>query len=208
MRLILVRHGETVLNREGRILGHNEEPLTERGRGQAIAVAQALYPETPFTLYASPLSRALETAQIIAQKHQVDITPLEGLKEVDVGELDGMSIQEMRRSYPEFARLWAQDAAATPMPGGESPAHLQQRAWKAVVTILERNPTSTTVAVTHAFTIYTLLCKALGVPLNNFQRFHINVGSTTTLEIAEDKATLISFNDCCHLRSLKPAEGA
>ena len=66
MKLILVRHGETDLNRDGRILGLTDAPLNATGRAQARAVAAPLTAELPFKMYTSPLARALETAQIVA----------------------------------------------------------------------------------------------------------------------------------------------
>ena len=84
MRLILVRHGETQLNRDGRIQGINDDPLNSTGRAQARAVAEPLHRDLPFVLYSSPVARALETARIISGILHVQATPLEGLKEADM----------------------------------------------------------------------------------------------------------------------------
>ena len=88
MKLILVRHGETDLNRDGRILGLTDAPLNATGRSQASAVAAPLSAELPFKMYVSPLARAMETAHIVADALGITPTPLSGLQEADAGELD------------------------------------------------------------------------------------------------------------------------
>ena len=86
MKLILVRHGETNLNRDGRILGLTDASLNATGRAQARAVATPLAVELPFQMYSSPLVRAVETAQIVTDALEVTATPNSGLQEADAGE--------------------------------------------------------------------------------------------------------------------------
>ena len=90
MRLILVRHGETEYNREYRVQGQKDIPLNESGKKQAGLLAQALQHEAVEAIYASPLQRAVETAEAIGRFHQVPIRKLDGLKELDAGEVPVM----------------------------------------------------------------------------------------------------------------------
>ena len=198
MRLILVRHGETSLNSQGRAQGQNDAPLSERGREQVAAVAHALAKETPFSLYSSPLARAKETAQIIANQVQVPVVPIEGLKEVNLGELDGLTPQEWREKHPEFTARWEDNAASVKIPGGESIAQVQRRTWRSVSKILEESH-PTAVIVSHRFAIGTILCRALGIPLRNFRSFPINLGSITVLQVGDKRNALLSFNNFSHL---------
>ena len=202
MKLILVRHGETQMNSDGRIQGHHGVSLNEKGVRQAQHMANALQKERPFTLYSSPIARTLETAQAISQVDEVPIIKLDGLKEVHAGDLEGLTGQEMRQRYPEFMRSWSQDPGSTQMPGGESLAQLQARAWDAVMTMLDSNPQGKAVAVTHNFTILTILCKVLDLPLASFRRFRQDLGSMTILEMDSGSATIVSLNDRCHLSDL------
>ena len=201
LRLILVRHGETQLNKDGLIQGINDSRLTNTGRAQARALAKALSQDVPFDLYTSPLARAVETAQAIAEGLQVPLTPLEGLAEADAGELEGLTGQEMRRRYPDFARRWDQDSGTAQMPGGESLLQVQERAWRAVTDLMEKHPNGTVVAVTHNFTTQTIICKVLDMPLNSSQRLRQDVGSITRLELSEHKGVLVSLNETWHLRT-------
>ena len=93
MRLILARHGETASNRDGLGLGLQDVPLTEKGRHQAEALAEALAGVKIDAVYSSPLRRALDTAQAIASRHGLEVVVDEGLTEMDVGELDGLTLR-------------------------------------------------------------------------------------------------------------------
>ena len=83
--ILLVRHGETEWNRESRFQGHADPPLNELGREQAAELATALAGEELAAVYSSPLKRALETAQAVAEPHGLSAIPVESLREVDVG---------------------------------------------------------------------------------------------------------------------------
>ena len=202
MRLILVRHGETELNREGRILGTTDVSLNATGRAQARAVAEALLADLPLKMYTSPLARALETAKIISDALGVTPTPLSELQELDAGDLDGLAAAEARARYPEFASRWDRDPGTAQMPGGESLLQVQQRAWVAVTRLMDKHPDDTVVAVTHDFTIKTIVCAALEIALRNFRRLRQSVGSITRLDLTPAHGVLVSMNETWHLQSL------
>ena len=206
MRLILIRHGETQLNRDGRVQGRDSEPLNRTGRAQARAVAGALSGDAPFALYASPLTRAMETAQAISDAFQVPCTPLRGLEEIDTGELNGLTGQEMKERFPELMQEWDRNPASVRMPGGESMVEVRQRAWKAVTTLLERHDEQTAVAVSHNFAICTIVCKVLGTPLRHFRRLNQELGAITRLHVGGDWGALVSFNETWHLKSIRPRD--
>ena len=120
MRLILVRHGETDVHLSGLMQGNNGAPLNATGRAQASAVAQALKSELPFAMYTSPVRRALETAGIVSELLDVPAATLPELRELEVGELDGLTGDEMRERYPEYMKDWSKDPATARPPGGET----------------------------------------------------------------------------------------
>ena len=200
MRLILVRHGETEVNRTGRIQGSGAAPLNATGRSQAKAVASGLGPDAPFVLYCSPLNRAVETARAIAES--AGVTPIQhpGLTELDVGEFDGLTGRELRERFPDVMRMWDENAADALMPGGESLSMVQERAWSAVEELSARHELDVVVAVTHNFTIQTILCRLLNIPLNRFRRLNIDLGSITRLELSGDRMRQISVNETWHLK--------
>jgi len=199
LRLILVRHGETALNRDGLIQGVNDHPLTGAGRDQAGAAAKALARDLPFALYASPIARAMETARIIGYSLGVPLKVVDELAEADAGELEGLSGDEMRKRYPDFVERWNLDPGNTPMPGGESLAQVQERAWTAVEGLRAEHTQDTIVAVTHNFTIQTIISSALGIPLDRCRRLKQDVGNLTRLELAAHGNFLVSLNETWHL---------
>ena len=203
--LILVRHGETLLNREGRVQGLSDASLSDLGHAQARAVAKALVPDAPFHLYASPLSRAAQTARPTADALGALPTTVPDLREADVGDLDGLTIAQVRERYPEFMRRWAEDAGEVTMPGGESLGDVRRRAWRAVRDLVARHPDATVVAVTHNFVIQAVLSAALRVPLDNARRVRQQPGCITRLGFAVDRVSLVSSNETWHLRGLVSA---
>ncbi|MFQ5925510.1 MAG: histidine phosphatase family protein [Dehalococcoidia bacterium] len=201
MRLILVRHGETQWNRESRVLGHTEIELNEEGRKQAESVALALKEEKVAAIRSSPLRRAQETAEAIARFHQVGVEADDAFKEMDAGELDGLTYEEMRERYGDFLREWIGDASALRMPGGESLAEVQQRAWQGVEGIIDRHSEGVVIVVSHNFAILCIICRALGLDLSQFRRLRLNVASISTLNFGGRGIQLELFNDTCHLEA-------
>ena len=201
LKLILVRHGETKLNMDGRVQGIGDAPLNENGRGQAQAAARALNWSLPFALYTSPVARALETARIISDSLDVSLEPLDGLQEADAGELEGLTGAEMRLRHPEFMRLWDKDSATAQMPGGESMVDVQERAWRAVGKLVESHRNGSVVVVSHNFTIRSIICRVLNIPLGISRRLTLDLGAITRLDIREDRSWVVSVNENGHLCS-------
>jgi len=210
MRLILVRHGATDWNQQRRVQGLSNLGLNETGKRQAEALAQALKDERVDAIYASPLRRAQETAHAIGRFHQVEVVPLDGLKELDVGEVDGMTYEDMRIHHSEFFTKWMADFTAVRLPGGGTVPELRDQCCAAVKDILEKQRTvagekcgdedKVVVAVTHFFPIMCIICDTLGLALTYFRRFRLDVASMCTLDFNPERTVLVSFNDTCHLR--------
>lgn len=199
MRLILVRHGETAFNRDRRVQGLSDICLTEAGERQARAVAHRLQLEPVDAFYCSPLERALATARVIAAAHNLPIIVEEGLQEMDIGEMEGLTGEEMWAQHPELLRCWAEDPASVRMPGGETLDELQERAWTAVEKILGNHQGQTVVAVSHNFAIQTIVCRALGLSLANFHRLRLDLCGLSIIEFGRRGPALVTYNDTCHL---------
>ena len=202
MDLILVRHGETETNRLGKIQGVSEIPLNVRGIEQAAAAARVLEEEKPFALYASPLRRAVQTADAIVSRTGIGAITEHGLIEMDVGEFEGLTGRQLRERFPEVMQSWDDDAFWTVMPGGESLAMVRERAWKTVTALADVHVDGKVVAVTHNFTIQMILCAALGMPPNNFRRLRVDLGSITRLSVSSERTVQVSVNETGHLRRL------
>ena len=103
--IVLVRHGETDWNRDRRFQGRADQPLNETGRAQARELAESLRDEPVSVLYTSPLRRASETAEILAERLGLEARPLDALLEIDVGTWEGLTIDDVRVRFPEQAAV-------------------------------------------------------------------------------------------------------
>jgi broad specificity phosphatase PhoE len=203
LKLILVRHGETYWNKEGLVQGGDSDiELNDTGLEQARKIAAFLKSEPITAIFSSPLQRAIATAKVIANHHQLPVEIDQGLRELKVGELEGISISNLSTTFSQFLMQWWQDKGVTKLPSGESLVELQQRAWKVIEDMLEKNKTSpehnkdtTAVVVSHYFVTLAIILKALNLPLDYFIKFKVDLGGVSILEFRDYGARLLVFND-------------
>jgi broad specificity phosphatase PhoE len=204
MRLILVRHGETDSNKAGLALGRADIELNETGRWQAQRLAEALQAEAIAAVYSSPSRRALDTARAIAERHDLAVEVDEGLIEMDIGEMEGLTFQQVRERYPQFFQVWLGSGAAyQPMPGGESLLDVQERAWRALERICASGHRETVVVVAHNFVLLTILCRVLGLELAEFRRLRHSVAAVSVLNVHDGQMMVLCLNDTCHLEAAR-----
>jgi broad specificity phosphatase PhoE len=207
MRLILVRHGETPWNVTLQYQGHANVPLNERGREQARRAAARLRGLEVRALYASDIARAWETAEIIGAAIGQTPTPMPELREIDVGQWEGLTPEELYRRFPDHMAEYRRDPARTVRLGGESYAQLQARALMALQRIQESHAQGeVVVAVSHGGTIRALLCHVIGLDLGNFGRMWLDNGSLTELRLGRNGWRLMRLNDAAHVEDMV-AEG-
>jgi broad specificity phosphatase PhoE len=149
--LVLVRHGETDWNRERRFQGHADPPLNETGRDQARALAEALGREKIDAVYTSDLARARETAEILAAPLGADVVVLRDLREIDVGEWQGLTWAEIEERFPEGVRAWRERGYGWEQ--GESYERLGERVVAALRRIAAGHPSQRVLVVGHGGTV-------------------------------------------------------
>jgi broad specificity phosphatase PhoE len=145
--ILLARHGETDWNREGRWQGHADQPLNDLGREQARVLARSLVPEPPQRLYSSDFERARETAEIVGSALGLSVALEPRLREVDVGEWSGLTMDEVRELYPEAARRRSE--GETGWDTGESYEAMGLRVLEALHAIALAHPGERILVVTH-----------------------------------------------------------
>ena len=204
MRLILVRHGETKWNREGRFQGQSQVKLNDRGVEQARQVASALVSWKPTALYSSPLPRTLMTASMISKAVTLPVEPKEGLKEVNLGVLEGITGKMMRTNYAELYASWREDPSDVVFPEGESIRQLQTRAWRTIEEMEDAHPEGTVMAVSHNFAIRAILCACLGLPLSMFHRLRVDLASISVVHFSSGSPQVLTINERCHLDAVQP----
>ena len=204
-RIFLVRHGETDWNQTHRFQGRTDIPLNQKGKNQAHALALTLKDEPLVAIYSSPLLRAIETARLIKEFHPS--TPLfeeGGLTEMDLGEFDGMEAGYCAAHYQDFFETWRSTPGRLRMPGGESLQEVQMRAIDTLERVTELHPSGSTLLLcSHNFVNRTILCHALGFPLDRFREVQQD---TATLNIVYKQGQRLwteLVNDLSHLRKFK-----
>jgi probable phosphoglycerate mutase len=200
-RIILIRHGETEHNRGQITLGQADVPLNALGERQARAIA-ASFVRPPAAIYSSPLARCRTVADAISLATGVAVIEVRALIEMDVGEMEHLTREELGAKHSDFLRTWLSgEGADARMPGGETLREVQDRAWPALerIAAAHTDADGDVVAVTHSFVIATSVCRAIGLPLANFRRVRAQVASKTTIEIGEHGSALLALNDRSHL---------
>ncbi len=183
-RLVLVRHGETIANREYRYIGARDDPLSEYGQAQALQLAEALAALPVAAVYSSPLQRAYNTALPIAARHGLEVQTLDDLRESNFGTWEGLSHAEVVARSPEDAQqlhTWEQNASVAP-PGGESFEAMQERVCAVVERLVQAHPDQTIVLVSHVGPIKVLLCAALGAPFSSALRIFLDPATISVVD--------------------------
>ncbi|MCR4403267.1 MAG: histidine phosphatase family protein [Firmicutes bacterium] len=202
-RVFLVRHGETEWNAAHRFQGHRDIPLSAGGELQAERLSHRLARESLAAVYASDLSRAVATAQAIARPHGVPVVELRELREIDMGEWEGMSFEELQRTRSSDVSRWLEDTTNNPIPGGESYANLMDRVVPKVMELVSAHPDASICVVSHAGPVKMVLCDALGITPDSRHRIRLTNGSLSAVEYCPGKAPrVLLMNDSCHLRAL------
>ncbi len=192
IELILVRHGETEANSEPTALGSTDLALSDRGRMQALSLARLFKTEKIDALYASPLLRTMETAEILGEKHELFIEPVLDLCERDFGIWETLPVRVIRERYPEDYAAWQQDKAGYKIPEGESAYEAYLRNTAAIESILKRHEAGKIVVVTHLGCIRNILAHLLGLGILGSWQFDAKNGRVCRLQIDEAKNVLLT----------------
>jgi broad specificity phosphatase PhoE len=182
--LLLVRHGETLPNRHGLLLGRSDPPLTEAGEAYAHELAVAL--PSPDRVVASPLRRARDTAAAFGRSVEID----ERWIELDYGDLDG---RDPTSVADHVWAHWRADSSFSP-PGGESLETLSSRVAAACAELSQEAVGSTVVVVTHVSPIKAALAWALDVPVGIAWRMYVEEASVSRIDIGADGPVVRWFN--------------
>lgn len=197
LRLLLIRHGEVLANRELRYVGSRDEPLADSGVQQAECLASALAPLPVQAVYSSPLSRARETGRRIAAARAVPLRLEPRLREQSFGEWEGLSRAEVLAKDAERLHRWEADLGTSP-PGGDSLESVQTRMLELVGDLAREHPGQWLALVSHVGPIKALLCAALGAPLATARRMFLDPGTLSVIDWGERPVVRL-FNAHAHL---------
>ncbi|MGW8781166.1 bifunctional RNase H/acid phosphatase [Streptomyces sp. NPDC055796] len=201
---VLLRHGETALTPQKRFSGSGgtDPELSEAGRRQAAAVAEALAARgTIQTIVCSPLRRCRETAQAVADRLGLTVTVEEGLREVDFGAWEGLTFGEVRERFPDDLQAWLDSPKAAPTGGGESFTAATRRISATRDRLLAAHAGRTVLLVTHVTPVKILVRLALGAPPEALFKMELSAASLSAVAYyADGNASVRLLNDTSHLR--------
>ena len=203
--LYLIRHGRTAWNNEDRLQGWADPPLDDVGLAQAGALASWLQTTHFDAVYSSPLRRASATAEALAQPHGLPVRLDDRLRERNVGDWTGLTLDQARAQAPDF---FATDWRQAGPPGGEPQAALAARVSAAFEDIVLAHPQATVAVVSHGGALSAVLAHLLGIPAQRAVSFSFHNTALARLNIKPDGAggsqvRLISLGDDRHLERMK-----
>jgi alpha-ribazole phosphatase len=199
-RLLLVRHGEIEQKNSNSYWGHSDIDLSDTGLRQAELLRDRLNTEKIDFLYSSDLKRAYKTAQIITEKHDIPTITCTELREIDFGNIEGLTFNDINRLYPEVARMWIEQDHELAYPGGESLAEFDERVQLFKKRLDGYTEKQTILIVSHSGVLSTLICQFLLLQPWQRWQFRFDLASLTIVETYPEGAILSLLNDISHLK--------
>ena len=201
-RILLVRHGRTDWNREEIFRGTIDVPLDGQGRKEAACARDWLQGEAFHAAYSSPLSRAVETAQIILEPHGVPVEKHPGLTDLNYGDWQAKSLQEVKSRYGALYRIWKQSPHTVVFPNGEGLGSVRDRALATIQEVVLRHAGQTLLVAAHRVVNKVLVAALLGLDNSHFWRIGQDTAALNEFVFEEGNWICRRINDTCHLRGL------
>lgn len=201
-RLYLVRHGATKLTSEDRFSGAIGVDLSDEGRQQVERLGERLASEKIDAVYSSPLSRTLDSAQILAKPHGLTPRLEDGLKEISHGRWEGLSRREVEERFRDEYVAWEVDPFTVAPEGGESGVSVLARALPVIRQIVALHPDQSVIVVSHKATLRLIISSLLGFDPRGYRdRLDQSPACLNVLEFKDAvRARLMLFNDVSHYR--------
>jgi 2,3-bisphosphoglycerate-dependent phosphoglycerate mutase len=200
-RILAIRHGETAWNADGRVQGHIDVPLNERGRAQAQALVQALEGEDLAAVYSSDLARARETAEAFAGPAGMAVQTDVQLRERSFGRLEGFSFAEVQARWPEEAVRWRQREPGFAVGGGESLLVFQARCVAAITRLAAAHAGQAIAVVAHGGVLDVWYRMATHIELTAPRTWMLPNAAVNRLLYSPEGFTLVGWGDVGHLEA-------
>ncbi len=204
-KIVLIRHGQTVWNREQRFRGQADVELDEFGHRQAKATGRYVAARWPvIAVYASPLQRTMRTAEAVARAQGLTAAPMAGLLDINFGEWQGQRGQDVAQHSPELFRAWEQAPHTVHLPGGERLDDVRSRVVAALDDVVARHRGQNVALVSHTVINRVLLCAVLGWGNDRFWRLRQETCAVNVFDVEKDgDFTIGLINDTSHLQDLE-----
>jgi broad specificity phosphatase PhoE len=206
-RVLLIRHGATVLSAEDRFAGSTDVELSEEGRTQARCLGERLADAELAAVYASPMRRTIETAKLVMRAHALELHTDAGLREIDHGHWEQLTRREVEARFPDEYQNWEADPFTFAPENGESGLSVMARALPVLRRIVVANSGKTVAVVSHKATIRLVLCSLLGIDARGYRdRLDQSPACLNVLDFKDAvRARLVVYNDTSHYAA-RPAK--
>lgn len=202
-RFYLIRHGETVWNKEKRYQGWTDIELSEKGKKQAELLGKRFQNLKINAVYSSPLKRAVKTAQPIADTANLPVIIDEHFKEINFGAWEGGTVEELTQQYGKEFSDFFESPFEYPFPGEGSFAHVAERSLKGFQLLLEKHKGQSVVIVSHGGLLRVLMIKLMGMDISFYRKTWLNNTSITTIDMIDGNPLLYTLNDSAHIETIK-----
>ena len=203
-RIYLVRHGQTAWNKEEIFRGRTDVPLNETGLREAELAGEYFREMEIHEIYSSPLLRAWETAQKIAEVQRLEVRPLQGIIDMRFGEWEGQSLKDVQRKDGQRFQQWRNEPHRVRIPGGESLDEVRDRAMAVLEETIQSNSGKTLLFVSHRVVNKVILCSILGLDNSHFWQIGQDTTAINLIQHRDGKYVLSLLNEACHLKRLQP----
>ena len=201
-RLFITRHGETEWSRTRRFAGPGDAALTDLGRRQSEAVAQAVAGEALAAVHASPAEPARAAAEMIAKPHRLEIAVEADFREMSFGEWEGLTGEEAAARTPALYAQWRDAPDGMTPPGGEALTAVAARVARGLARLRETGTAGPVVLVTHAIVARLIVLDALGLGPGRLWSVDASPAGLTEIEYQPDWATVHRMNTLAHLHDV------
>ncbi|MDY6934296.1 MAG: histidine phosphatase family protein [Spirochaetota bacterium] len=198
--IILIRHGETKWNRDKIFRGLYDIPLNDNGRHQARLTAEAMRSYAIDAAYTSPLTRAVETAEIVLRPHEIDALSHNGLLDMDYGKWTGKEADEVAQEWSEEYATWNLQSHIARPPGGTTIQEVFHRAFDAMEEICNQHNGMRVALFSHRVITKLLIIGALGLSLERFPFIIQGNCCINEIEYTSNGFTIRAINNTSHLR--------
>ena len=201
VRLVLIRHGQTEWNKSGRYQGQSDVKLSEEGLAQARCLAEHFPVAHLDAVYASDLSRAMMTAEIVAEKFNLEVRPEPAFRELSFGDWEGLTYAQIVSGWPEAMAHFLTRPDIMVIPGGETFPQVQARSMKRLRKIVaEHEPHDHTVGIfAHGAVLRTMLTGILQMPLSMVWSLSQYNTAVNMVRFDDGRPTVEILNSTAHL---------
>jgi len=203
-RIYLVRHGQTAWNKEEIFRGRTDVPLNETGLREAQLAGEYFREMEIHAIYSSPLLRAWETAQKIAEVQRLEVRSLQGIIDMCFGEWEGQSLKDVQEKDGQRFQQWKNEPHLVKIPGGETLDEVRDRAMAVLDKTIKSHSGKTLLFVSHRVVNKVILCSILGLDNSHFWQIGQDTTAINLIQHRDGKYVLSLLNEACHLKRLQP----